>query len=54
LTVEAQSESVPTHVALLRGVNVGGHGKLAMPLLREVLQGAGCRAVDQFCVSLAK
>jgi uncharacterized protein (DUF1697 family) len=49
--VEAQSESVPTHVALLRGVNVGGHGKLAMPLLREVLQGAGCRAVATYVQS---
>jgi uncharacterized protein (DUF1697 family) len=32
---------VPTHVALLRGINVGGAGKLPMAQLREVLEGLG-------------
>jgi uncharacterized protein (DUF1697 family) len=45
------TEPVPTRVALLRGVNVGGHGRLAMPLLREVLEQAGCRAVATYLQS---
>jgi uncharacterized protein (DUF1697 family) len=32
---------VPTHVALLRGVNVGGHNKVAMSDLREVVGALG-------------
>lgn len=30
-----------THVALLRGINVGGHNHLSMPDLREVMTGLG-------------
>lgn len=33
--------SVPTHVALLRGINVGGHNKVAMADLREVVTSLG-------------
>lgn len=29
------------HVALLRGINVGGHRRISMPQLREVLEAAG-------------
>jgi uncharacterized protein (DUF1697 family) len=32
---------VPTHVALLRGINVGGHNKVAMADLREVVTSFG-------------
>jgi uncharacterized protein (DUF1697 family) len=32
---------VPTHVALLRGINVGGHNKVAMADLREVVTSLG-------------
>ena len=30
-----------THIVLLRGINVGGHNRLPMPALREVLEGLG-------------
>ena len=33
--------TVPTHVALLRGINVGGRNKVAMADLREVVSGLG-------------
>ena len=29
------------HVALLRGINVGGHRRISMPDLRDVLEAAG-------------
>jgi uncharacterized protein (DUF1697 family) len=32
---------MPTHVALLRGINVGGRNKVAMPELREVVTSLG-------------
>jgi uncharacterized protein (DUF1697 family) len=32
---------VPTHVALLRGINLGGHNKVAMADLREVVSSLG-------------
>jgi uncharacterized protein (DUF1697 family) len=38
-------------VVLLRGVNVGGRNKLAMPTLREALQGAGMREVETYLQS---
>ncbi|WP_347350000.1 DUF1697 domain-containing protein [Intrasporangium sp.] len=41
----------PTHVALLRGVNVGGTGKLPMSELREVLEGLGHRDVVTYIQS---
>lgn len=34
-----------THVALLRGINVGGHGKVPMADLRRALGGRGCADV---------
>jgi uncharacterized protein (DUF1697 family) len=33
--------AVPTHVALLRGINLGGHKKVAMADLREVVTSLG-------------
>jgi uncharacterized protein (DUF1697 family) len=32
---------MPTHVALLRGINLGGHNKVAMADLREVVTSLG-------------
>jgi uncharacterized protein (DUF1697 family) len=32
---------VPTYLALLRGINVAGHNKLAMPALRELVTALG-------------
>jgi uncharacterized protein (DUF1697 family) len=32
---------MPTHVALLRGINVGGHNKVAMAELRDVMTSLG-------------
>ncbi|RCW47167.1 uncharacterized protein (DUF1697 family) [Halopolyspora algeriensis] len=32
---------MPTHIALLRGINVGGHNKVAMADLREVVRSLG-------------
>jgi uncharacterized protein (DUF1697 family) len=36
-----QDVAVPTHVALLRGINLGGHKKVAMADLREVVTSLG-------------
>lgn len=40
-----------THVALLRGINVGGHHKIAMADLREVLTGLGHTEVATYVQS---
>jgi uncharacterized protein (DUF1697 family) len=32
---------MPTHIALLRGINLGGHKRVAMPELREVVASLG-------------
>jgi uncharacterized protein (DUF1697 family) len=42
---------VPTHVALLRGINVGGAGKLPMAQLRRVLEDLGHRDVATYLQS---
>ena len=42
---------MPTYVALLRGINVGGHKPLKMALLREILEGAGCTDVETYIQS---
>jgi uncharacterized protein (DUF1697 family) len=42
---------VPTHVALLRGINVGGAGKLPMTQLRAVLEALGHRDVATYIQS---
>jgi uncharacterized protein (DUF1697 family) len=36
-----QDVAVPTHVALLRGINLGGHNKVPMADLREVVASLG-------------
>lgn len=37
---------MPRHVALLRGINVGGHKRVPMPRLRELLSEAGYDGVQ--------
>jgi uncharacterized protein (DUF1697 family) len=39
------------HVALLRGINVGGRNKLAMRELAALSTGAGCQEVQTYDVS---
>jgi len=39
------------HVALLRGVNVGGNNRLAMRELAEMFRGAGCADVRTYIQS---
>jgi uncharacterized protein (DUF1697 family) len=42
---------MPVSIALLRGVNVGGAGRLPMPDLREVLRGIGLGRVETYIQS---
>ncbi len=42
---------MPSYVALLRGVNVGGKNKLPMRDLAEMFEGAGCRSVRTYIQS---
>ncbi|HKB29445.1 MAG TPA: DUF1697 domain-containing protein [Streptosporangiaceae bacterium] len=42
---------MPTHVALLRGINVGGHNKVTMADLREVATGLGHTEVTTYIQS---
>jgi uncharacterized protein (DUF1697 family) len=42
---------MPTLIALLRGVNVGGHGKVPMPRLRELLTEDGYDDVQTYVQS---
>lgn len=49
LMSDASGKSTRT-VVLLRGVNVGGH-RLAMPVLREVLESTGCSEVVTYIQS---
>jgi len=39
------------YVALLRGINLGSHKRIAMPALREALEGAGFRDVQTYVQS---
>jgi uncharacterized protein (DUF1697 family) len=38
-------------VLLLRGINVGGAGKLPMPALKALLEGVGCTSVATYIQS---
>lgn len=40
-----------THVALLRGINLGPHNKLPMPELVELFEAAGCTSVATYIQS---
>ena len=42
---------MPTCVALLRGINVGGHNKLPMAAFRQLLNDLGCRDVATYIQS---
>ena len=42
---------MPTHVALLRGINVGGRNRVAMAALREVVEGLGYTQVTTYIQS---
>jgi uncharacterized protein (DUF1697 family) len=42
---------MPTHVALLRGINVGGRNRVAMAALREVVQSLGHTEVATYIQS---
>lgn len=46
-----QAGRVPSHVALLRGINVGGHGRLPMADLRSVAEGLGWSDVATYIQS---
>ena len=42
---------MPTHIALLRGINVGGRNRVAMADLREVVLGLGHTEVATYIQS---
>jgi uncharacterized protein (DUF1697 family) len=42
---------MPTHVALLRGINLGGRNRVAMAALREVVEGLGHTEVATYIQS---
>jgi uncharacterized protein (DUF1697 family) len=42
---------VPTHVALLRGINVGGRNRIAMPALRDAVEALGHTEVSTYIQS---
>src|SRR5262245_32024671 len=46
-----QDAAMPTHVALLRGINVGGHNKVAMAELRKVVASLGHTEVATYIQS---
>src|SRR5436190_5014993 len=46
-----QDADVPTHVALLRGINVGGSNKVAMADLRDVVASLGHTGVSTYIQS---
>jgi len=46
-----QDSGVPTHIALLRGINVGGHNRVAMEDLRKVVTSLGHTEVATYIQS---
>src|SRR4030095_5352330 len=46
-----QNVSMPTHIALLRGINVGGRNRVAMADLRKVVLGLGYTDVATYIQS---
>jgi uncharacterized protein (DUF1697 family) len=42
---------VPSHVALLRGINVGGRNRIAMPALRDAVEASGHTEVSTYIAS---
>ena len=39
------------YVALLRGINVGGHNKIAMPKLKTIFEAVGCSDVETYIIT---
>jgi len=48
---EQLGDSVLRYVALLRGINIGSHNRIAMPALREALEAAGFEDVQTYVQS---
>jgi len=48
---QGQNDGMPTHVALLRGINVGGRNRVAMADLHEVVPGLGHTEVATYIQS---
>jgi uncharacterized protein (DUF1697 family) len=42
---------MPTHIALLRGINLGGNNRMAMADLRELVSSLGCQDVATYIQS---
>jgi uncharacterized protein (DUF1697 family) len=42
---------MPTHIVLLRGINVGGHKRVAMPALRDLVRSLGHTDVTSYIQS---
>jgi uncharacterized protein (DUF1697 family) len=42
---------MPTYIALLRAVNLGGYGKISMADFRKLLEGLGCKNVEIYIQS---
>jgi uncharacterized protein (DUF1697 family) len=42
---------MPTYIALLRAVNLGGYGKISMADFRKLLEGLGCKNVETYIQS---
>ncbi len=47
----AKSKTPPTHVALLRGINVGGNRLIPMKALTSIFESAGCKSVVTYIQS---
>jgi uncharacterized protein (DUF1697 family) len=45
------NHAVPSHVALLRGINVGGHQRIRMGDLRVLIEGLGHESVETYLQS---
>ena len=46
-----ENTSLNRHIALLRGINVGGHNKLPMKKLAAIFRQAGCKQVQTYIQS---
>ena len=49
--MKTQSPAPQTYIALLRGINVGGHNRLPMVLLAAMFEDAGCQEVRTYIQS---
>ena len=51
IAITCDNARMPTYVALLRGINVGGHQKIRMSDLRTLMEGLGHEAVATYLQS---